>query len=204
LAFKTPFFEILLKKLFRRQSLDLKRAATLFIILFCCFFLALAQEQIKPEEYEVYQAWLNKAFITPETKQIVIMKFTAGDRDDLNDLKLSQLQSSTRRDYRLRNRKSLELKNYFGVSPIVTLSPEAELASFFHNGLAYKNLAEKFGAEFGIALSRVGFNRKKNQALMHVHYRSHSDPKYTFGCFFLLSKEDGNWTVKRRVMSWVY
>jgi hypothetical protein len=135
------------------------------------------------------------------------MKFTADFLHGFDFLprekkrQLSQLQSSTLKNYKLRNRKSVELDNNFGVSPIVNLISK-DLPDFM-NGSGYENFAEKFGAAFRIALSRVGFNKKKNQALIHVHYKPNSNSRYATGYYFLLSKEGDNWITKERVQSWV-
>lgn len=186
----------------------MRKAVLLFTILFCCILNALVQEQVEAEEYEICKAWLENAFITPETKQIILMKFTADYHDGFDFLpsekkrQLSQLQSSTLKSYKLRNRKSVELKNNFGVNPIVNLISK-DLPDFM-NDRCYEDFAEKFGAKFRIAFSRVGFNKKKNQALIHVQYKPNSNSKYAAGNYFLLSKEDGNWVIKQRVQSWVY
>lgn len=95
-------------------KLDMKKALLLLTTLFCCIFNALAQENIEPEEYEVYKAWMEKSFITFDTKQVFITKFTTDSFSDFAFLEpskkrqISQLQSSTFKDYKLRNQKSLE------------------------------------------------------------------------------------------------
>ncbi len=188
----------------------MKKALLLFTILFCCVFSALAQENIEPEEYAVYKAWLEKSFITPDTKQIFITKFTDNYFTDFTDMalskrrKLSELQSSTLKNHRLQNRKSSELKNNFGDSPIVNLIVEKDLGNYLESDSPYPDFAKKFGAEYRISFSRVGFNKKKNQALIHVNYRSNSIRKYVFGYYFLLSKENDSWIIKQRTKSWEY
>lgn len=181
----------------------------LLTILFCCSFNVLAQEEIDAQEYEVYNAWIEKSFINSETKQIFITKFTF--YDDLNysfdssDKKrfFSQLQSSTRKDYKLRNRKSFEMKNNFLVKPIVNIIEEDRIELFGKNS-PYPDLAKRFGAEYRISFSRVGFNKNKNQALVHVVFRSNTSLKYMFGYLFLISKENGEWIIKQRIKSWEY
>ncbi len=185
----------------------MKKAILFFTILFCCIYNAPAQEQIEPEEYQVYKVWLRNSFLENEAKQIILMKFTADHWHDFSYLnrekrrKLSQLRSSTLKDYRLRNRKSLELDNYFDTTPVVTLVSES-LPNFLNN-VPYEDFAKKSGAEFIFVFSRVGFNKKKDQALMHVHYRRISG-KYATGYYFFLLKENGDWIVKQAVQSWVY
>ncbi|HEX9961027.1 MAG TPA: hypothetical protein VGB00_08845, partial [Pyrinomonadaceae bacterium] len=176
----------------------MKKAALLLTILLCCIFHARAQERIEPEEYQIYKAWLEKPFIVDKTSRIFVMKFTADFFDDFTAMpggkrrQLSRLQSSALKDYRARNRKPLDLTNNFGVNANLQLIPQ-DLHLEFRTSSSYAELAKKSGAEYGIAFSRVGFNKKKNQALIHVHYRSASS-KLAFGYFFLFSKEKGIWT----------
>lgn len=186
----------------------MKKAVLLFTVLFCCIFNALAQKQIEPEEYNVYRAWLEQDFIAPDTKQIVIRKFTDANPHDITNVPrespmLSQLQPSTLRDYKRRSRQSVVLKNNFGVSPIVKLSPE-NLENFFSDNSPSQDWRKEFGAEYRFSLTRVGFNKKKNQALFHVNYKSHLMPNYAFGRYYLLAKENGNWIIKKIVRSWIY
>ena len=188
----------------------MEKATLLLTILLCFVFNASAQRSVTLEEYEVYKAWLEKAFITPETRQLFIIKQTTDFIDDFYELplykrrQLHKLQSSTLRNYRLRNRKSLELKNNFDVKPIVNLIIDEDPASHLDSNSPYLNLEKEFGAEYRITLSRVGFNKNKNQALIHVNFRNNSIQKYTFGYFFLLSKKDGNWITKQTTRSWEY
>lgn len=187
-----------------------KTIIILLSILFCCSFNTFAQQEIDSQEYEVYKAWLEKAFITSDTKQIFILNFTS--YEDLkfslgsSDKKLlfSQLQSSTRKDYKLRNRKSFEMKDNFRVNPVVNIINDEERGNYLGSDSPYPDLAKKFGAEYRISFSRVGFNKKKNQALVNINYKSNTIPKYMFGYLYLLSKENGEWIIKQRMKSWEY
>lgn len=157
----------------------MRKTIIILSILFCCSFNAFAQQEIDSQEYEVYKAWLEKAFITSDTKQIFVINVTSyralSDSSDSSDKKqfFSQLQSSTRKDYKLRNRKSFELKNNFLVKPIVNMIEE-DLLELFGKNSPYPDLAKRYGAEYRISFSRVGFNKKKNQALLHVNFRSNT------------------------------
>jgi len=188
----------------------MKKAILVLTILFCCIFNVVAQEEIESEEYEVYKVWLNKILIKPDTKQIVIMKFIADHRDDFTYLprakrrKLSQLQFSTLKNYRLRNRKTPELRNDFGVTPIINFITREEFLFFLGSYSAAEEFAKKFGAEYRISFSRVGFNKRKNQAMLHVDFRSNLMRKYAYGYYFLYQKDGGNWILKQYVKSWEY
>jgi C4-dicarboxylate-specific signal transduction histidine kinase len=186
----------------------MKKAALLSAILFCCLFSCAAQEQIEPEEYEVYKAWLENPLLLSDNKQIIIMKSTADFRFDFMEMprhrrrKLFRLQNSTLKDYRLRNRQSSELTNEVRVNANVQLI-NSDLINFLSEP-ATLDFFEKTGAEFGIAFSRVGFNRKMNQALMDVNYRSVRTTKYATGYFFLFSWKKGKWVINQIGQSWIY
>lgn len=187
----------------------MRKIVLLITILFCCISNALTQEKIEPEEYEVYEVWLEKRFLIGDSKEIILIKSTTDHWDDFTDLprnkrkKLSQLKSSTLNDYRLRNRKSLELENNFDTNANIHLISD-NFPNFSVIGTDYGEFVKKSGAEYGIAFSRVGFNKKKNQALLHIHFKSISIEKYAFGYYFLFSKENGNWDIKQIVRSWEF
>jgi hypothetical protein len=187
----------------------MKKAVFLIAILFGCIFNALAQEKIEAEEYEIYSLWLEKRAIIGESKEIILIKSTTDHWDDFKDLpshrrrELSKLKSSTLKDYRLRNRKLPELENNFNVNANVHLISDSWL-NFSVFKTDYGDFVKKSGAEFVIAFSRVGFNKKKTQALLHVLFKSISVSKFDFGYYFLFSKEKDNWVIKQRGKSWEF
>jgi hypothetical protein len=144
----------------------MKKAFLPLTILFCCIFNVSAQIEIPPEEYEVYKAWIEQSVITPETKEILIGKFTADNDNDITfyfkrrgiGRELPQLQASTLNNYRLRNRQWLELKNNFGVSTVIK----------FVNMANWHPYLDETRDKSIITFSRVGFNNEKNQALVYI------------------------------------
>jgi hypothetical protein len=191
----------------------MKKALLLLTILFCCIVNVVAQEQIEPEEYRIYKALLEKEFITPKSKQIVISKFTTfADLDEVNTSsfirrKLSQVKLETLNSYNSRNRKSYELKNNFNINLIVNLITEEDLIPIRRKekadlGESYKAaFREKFSTENLISFSRVGFNRKMNQALIQVGYSCGT----TCGesNYIVLSKKNNRWIITKKLMTWI-
>jgi hypothetical protein len=189
------------------------KKALLLTILFCCIVSVIAQEQIEPEEYKVYKVLLEEEFITPKTKQIVISKFTTiADSDEANTSsfirrKLSQVKSDTLNDYNSHDRRSYELNNNFGISLNVSLITEEDLIPIRRKekadlGESYKaTFKEKFSTENLISFSRVGFNRKMNQALIQVGYSCGT----TCGesNYIILSKKNNRWIIKKKLMTWI-
>lgn len=175
-------------------------------ILFCCVFQVLAQEQIELEEYEVYKVLLGDGY------QSVVSKFTVVDELNLvlktRKRELAVVQSETRKNYNRRNQRSFELQNIFGIKPNVKLVVGEDVSSFFEmarkNELAAENaFYEKFGSRTLTYLSRVGFNRNKDQAL--VSYTSNTGLCGTCSTnyVFVLSKQNGAWKIEKKVMGWI-
>lgn len=175
-------------------------------ILFCCVFQVLAQEQIEPEEYEVYKVLLGDGYLS------VVSKFTV--TDELNSAfknhkrELSIVQSEARKSYNQRNQRSFELQENFGIKPSVKLVVGEDVGSFFEmakkSELAAENaFYERFGSRTLIYLSRVGFNRNKDQAL--VSYTSNTGLCGTCSTnyVFVLSKQSDAWKIEKKVMGWI-
>lgn len=56
--------------------------------------------------------------------------------------------------------------------------------------------------DLAIAVSRVGFDAQKKQAVAYVATISWKDPAGSFGEYLLLDRRQGNWTVARRLRVW--
>lgn len=164
---------------------------------------------MEAEEYQVYRE-LTRLAQASEINEIAVAEFTSDHDRDFSDLpldrkrRLQQLQSSTLRNYRLRNRRQIGLRKEFSDDVVVHLISQDEFINSLGKGSADEQIARMFSAEYRIALSRVGFNTKKDQALVHVNFRSNSDRKYAFGNYFLLSKQNGSWTLRQWAKSWEY
>lgn len=173
----------------------------------CCLLSSASYAQIEPAEYSVYKDWLEEAFITPDLKETVISDHTFDFWHDLTEIPLhkkreiAKLQIETLKDYRFRNRNQQKLVNDFRVGLPVYLYPHADLMASTNIGTG-ENTAKS--PQFRIAFSRVGFNKKGTQALIHVHYKENSDSKLTFGYYFVMSRERGTWIIKQRTRAWEY
>jgi hypothetical protein len=188
----------------------MKKAIFLFTILFCFSVNALArnpspiQEQIEHEEYEVYKALLGEGY------QLVINRVTtSGPRiDDVTRKKLSILKPDTLQNFIKRNQKSFELKDEFGIQPKVMLIHYAEVKPFFEMSRvnefeaanAYK---KKFGTFSFHLLSRVGFNKGKNQAVVYLDTNTEICGTCSSGYYVVLSKKNNQWKIKKRVLDYV-
>lgn len=185
----------------------------LFAILFCCAFNIAAQSQIEPEEYGIYKQILEEWFINASTTHIVIDKFTVvNDSDNSKQTsyikrKLSGVRSETLANYISRNNISFELKNDFNISPAVNFITEEDLVSVRRQekadlGESFKKaFKEKFSTNLQISFSRVGFNQKRNQALLQVGYNCGTTCGE--GNYVLLTKKNDRWIIKKKIISWI-
>jgi hypothetical protein len=108
-------------------------------------------------------------------------------KDDLPDL-----ESTTILDFKTKNRSCVELADkipakskYFllNLDHAAKLPPGWEIPDFFY-------------------LSRVAFNTRHSQALVHVSFMSGSDAKYSGGKYFLFIKTEQGWKLKGTSAVW--
>jgi hypothetical protein len=181
----------------------MRKILPLLTILLCCTFGILAQDQIQPEEYEVYKVLLGDGY------QSVVSKFTVVD--ELNAIlktrkrELSVVQSETRKNYNQRNQRSFELHNNFGIKPSVKLVVSKDVSLFFEmarkNELAAEDaFYKKFASRTLIHLSRVGFNKNKNQALVSFTSNDGLCGTCSTNYIFVLSKQNSVWVIEKEVM----
>jgi hypothetical protein len=199
------------------------RKATLFILfLFISLVNAAAQhnsevqKRVESNEYDVYKVVLKEQFIKPDTKQLVIHKFTYSELIDERQSSQFQIldrenilvEAETIENYNILNKESVALKNDFSFSSKVNLASDAELKpvleTFKADGSrkAYKDaLMKKYETTILIRLSRVGFNKSRNQALIHVGYICGA--VCGNGRYIILSKNKDGWVIKRTIPTWV-
>jgi hypothetical protein len=79
---------------------------------------------------------------------------------------------------------------------------QQEQLEIFKDGGSWNEFYTGYPDSQGImTISRVGFNREQDQALVYVG--NQSDGKAGAGYCVLLTKENGVWTVQGKVMIWV-
>ena len=189
----------------------MKKAFLLITILFCCVFSVVAQEQIEREEYDVYNAVFGD-----DSYQHVIFNFTA--LTELNPAskfirkllrqELSIVKPDTLKSFNNRNEKSFELKDEFGRQPTVKLVNNEDMQPFLEmikkdndNEIAVQNaFLEKYGSMGLVTLSRVGFNKSKTQALVLLSNSAGFCGTCNESYYVVLSKENGRWEIKKKVM----
>jgi len=175
------------------------------------------------EEYAVYSALLNEMFVRDRAKFLVISD-RAMFKDNFGEQKLSldeklqrkkkyypSVANDTFLDFDTKSTQSSKLKSNFNLSVEYVLINEDELTKNVLANEAEKEkdkrdgkyfLYEKYPDANGlISISKVGFNKEKNQAFVEV--------ELTFcglcgsGDYVLLEKEQGIWKVKEIFNRWV-
>jgi hypothetical protein len=212
-------------------GIGMKKAILIFTVAFCFTISAFAQnnstsqKQFDSDEKIIYQTVLNGLFKTRNAKKLIVYKFTSGKSlggKFINESEKKILLSAGRQNipvepetlenYELFNQESIELKSLIG-NEKVHLVAEEELRPFLEMlkpgameidvaDKSYKDaLQKKYGTSLIIRLSRVGFNKSRNQALVHVEH--YCGLLCGGGDYLVLSKRDENWTVVKGVDTWV-
>jgi hypothetical protein len=191
----------------------MKNAAILFAFLFCLFLntfgqsKTVAKEEIHPEEYSVYKSILENWVIKPNTKQVVIRKFTSGSAvadssiSETNKARLVRgLNLETLEDYNSRHNKPFELKNNFGVEIPVKLVTDEELKPIFDKEkekdfteTALQAMQKRYQTTKLVPFSRVSFDKSHPIAILHAEYLC--GISCSSGYIYFLRKEDNRWTI---------
>jgi hypothetical protein len=147
---------------------------------------------VSPEEYEVYSVALaNQREI--DTKLVLVSSVTVSFGIDDPDIKPAGVQPRTVEDYRSKNQSTISLGDHFNLPVKHILVDAREIQSLLRKdtGEAWDDFVRRYpGAQSVCQLSRVGFNRNRDQALVFVHrFRPGGG---TAQCV-LLGKENGAW-----------
>lgn len=170
------------------------------------------------EEYAVYNAVIQKRYVRPDIKRVVIADQTGiypYDRTKLNAVKEAEsirkafaawsIKPDTVAGYFARNKVPSRLQNRFALSvPTVLLSRRQR-----NNQPRRYRGQDYWGAFYGqyphspgiLAFSRVGFSRTMDQAFVYVDNTCGS--LCGVGEYYLLSKKNGLWKVEAVFLLWV-
>jgi hypothetical protein len=175
--------------------------------------------QPEDEEYAVYNAVIQKRYVRPAIKRVVISDQTEiypHDRTELNAVKETDsirkafaawsIGPDTVASYFARNKVPSRLRNRFALSvPTVLLSHRRQrgIQSGRYSGRDYWGaFYEQYPDSTGIlAFSRVGFSSAMDQAFVYVGNACGS--LCGVGEYYLLSKKNGHWKVEAVFLLWV-
>lgn len=164
--------------------------------------------RINPEEYAVYSSIVNEVLESENIELVLIKKKTSGlvnshlrqvrSGQTLRYLKqnLPEVKGGILNDFLIKNIKSWPLSKRFGVKGNYELIGDKDI-EYFGGGRFSDDFYKKYpGVKLIIGFSRVGFNSKKNQALVYVELT-------TLGVYTFLVKENNVWVSKNNVESWM-
>ena len=166
-------------------------------------------EQMDTEEQAVYAALLRNLY---SAASYVIMDTTAtgptGVEDTASTLdhtvqNMHAVDLETADSFRVRNDAAYPVPPDMDLGSGYVLLSQSEMSQIFsQNRDGWQLFYEQYPDAPGITtLSRVGFNKSLDQALVYVGTISHW--LAGAGYYILLKKVDGSWIVDQQVMTWI-
>jgi hypothetical protein len=160
------------------------------------------------EEERIYAALIEALY--PED-MLVIMDQTQTDVLDLASAEtyqhveesLQHLSVETLTDFKARNDSSYPLRASMALGVRYLLFSQKDKQELFQvNQSGWDVFYNRYPGAPGImTLSRVGFNKQMDQALVYLGVQSHW--LAGSGNFFLFNKVNGSWVIDQQVMSWI-
>ncbi|MDI6727876.1 MAG: hypothetical protein QMD44_02980 [Thermodesulfovibrionales bacterium] len=146
-------------------------------------------DTIEPEEYEIFNAVLDKyhALVSLEKTTMSEKKLDNADVTHLKRLSV-HVDAYLTGDFNKKNSRSYELEKRF-------------FKKRYFMDESYQSFPGS-GKE-SVGISRVGFNKEKDRALIFVRYKSITPPEafYEEGNFVYLEKKEGKWVAIKTVMA---
>ena len=135
-------------------------------------------KSVDDEEYAVYSALIESYTLQHRPSSLVISETTINSpQKSLRPIRDSQVEATTRKDFLSKNDRVYALTDRLRISSKYQFSKEAERVYAAPAGMLV------------ISLSRVGFNRKRDQAILYVRVVGERMKKQ----YVVLTKEDGKW-----------
>jgi hypothetical protein len=176
---------------------------------------AQSKSEVSTEEYAVYDAAIAKIFAQRAVNQLRIISPTVdiaeifmdlrpfGVSNEAEDIKFwkarfQNIKRLTMEDYLANSKRKSDLKRSFkhGFDYVIWEVPAA-----LKSGETPKTEKQWLDNECFVQLSRVGFDREHEQALLYLTYL-HSGRRGE-GVFVFLAKADNQWTVAKVERVWV-
>lgn len=174
--------------------------------------LCVSQISIQAEEYAIYSDLIGKVYGDDAAKQFAIEKRIDAkfiDSDYKSVVEKLSLDANLVKDFNERNNSTAELENRFNLKSKAILLSAAELKEIFKPERSYGETAEEDWANFRkkyqtfslLRLSRVGFNKNQDKALVVL------GSQYGWlggdGFYYLLVKKRDGWEIKKKLRAWI-
>jgi hypothetical protein len=159
------------------------------------------------EEYAVYSGLINTfpsekgvdlLLVANQTISTVPQEPEVDEKGFIKHNLPNETVKETLDDYKLNDHQPLKIVNRLTVNRKYILLSNREAKSYFENSSAFLSFQEKYPNSSGriIMLSRVGFNKKMDEALVYAWAYCGGD--CGGGGYYLLRKADGVWKVKEK------
>jgi len=193
------------RKLFRTTSFVL---LVLSLMQVACNALTPAPKpsaaEIEKEEQAVYSF-----FLSDDLGPAVVLEETSTNIDSDNPQQsldyiksgLKNVSKDTLDSYLERNDPPSQLAPDMNLSVKYMLISSDELATIFRQPDGWDVFHEKYSEAGYSVVSRVGFNRTLDQALIYVGHMS--GPLMGSGSYYLMEKQNGQWLIKEEIMAWI-
>lgn len=153
----------------------------------------------------------NKAKKIAITEQSTIQGIIQGEKK-LESIKFSHfsyrlkcLDEDTFNDFILKNKFSIKIKDDFYTQKKIVILKEQEIKEVFKDFIyiGWKKFYKKFGEETQglLNLSRIGYNNKKNKAM--IYYSNQSNSTSGAGYIITLEKINSKWKICSSTMVWI-
>lgn len=160
---------------------------------------------ISDAEYTVYAAILQRF----GTRSVYVIRDATDTEDAKSDdthigTNSSALDTEMLRNFKQVNQQTSLLQPRFPIQTRYILASQEQLNSLFGQDLdtGWKNFDSAYPEARGYySLSRVGFNRDMTQALV-----SYGNPRAALdgsGCYVVLNRVDGQWSIEQQTGCWV-
>lgn len=188
--------------------------------IFACVLLVLGLMQVacnaltpapKPSaaETEKEEQAVYSFFLDDRLGPAVVLKETSTniDSDDpqqsIDYIKsgLKDISKDTLNSYMERNAQPSPLAPDMDLSVEYVLISQDELASVFNQPDGWDVFHQKYSEAGYSVVSRVGFNRTLDQALIYVGHMS--GPLMGSGSYYLMEKKNSEWLIKEEIMVWI-
>ena len=178
------------------------------MLISCASVPLLGTPTMEAEEYEVYRSVIDAMYIHDQTELIVIMDRTGiGRAQDLEESlayvteNIIGVEDETVNGFRDANGESHLLRDDLDLGFTCVLLSEEETRDIFDSG-GWDEFYARYPHSQGImTVSRVGFNRERDQALVYVGNQSHW--LGGAGYYLFLTKEEGVWRIQEEIMVWI-
>lgn len=165
---------------------------------------------LQAEDYEVYSALIDKMYARDEVTSLVIFNQTTSyvlPYKDLNEALRNinervpgGIANEVIEDFSTKNKLPRTLHSRFSVKVPYTLLNKEDLNSIFQQSNGWSEFLRRYPKQSLLEFSGIGFNPEMNQAL--VYTSTESGGKSGSGYYVLLTKENGNWSIKYKFEAW--